>query len=49
LLEADAALSADIAAVFVVTLPLNLGLVTAAVVGVLGGMVAEGVAERRWT
>lgn len=43
-----AALSAGIA-VFVATLPLNLGLITAAVFGVLGGMVAEGVAERRWT
>jgi predicted branched-subunit amino acid permease len=44
-----AALCTGLAAVFVVTLPLNLGLMTAAVVGVLGGMVAEGVAERRWT
>jgi 4-azaleucine resistance transporter AzlC len=43
-----AALSAGIAAVFVTTLPLNLGLITAAVVGVLGGLVVEDVAERRW-
>jgi 4-azaleucine resistance transporter AzlC len=43
-----AALSAGIAAVVVATLPLNLGLITAAVVGVLGGLVAEGVAESRW-
>jgi 4-azaleucine resistance transporter AzlC len=43
-----AALSAGIAAVFVTTLPLNLSLITAAVVGVLGGLVVEDVAERRW-
>ena len=42
-----AALGAGLAAVFAAALPLNLGLVTAAVVGVLGGMAAEGVAERR--
>ena len=42
-----AALSAGVAAVFVSSLPLNLGLITAAVVGVLGGLIAEGVAERR--
>lgn len=44
---AAAALSAGITAVFVATLPMNLGLITAAVVGILGGLVAEGVAERR--
>jgi 4-azaleucine resistance transporter AzlC len=43
-----AALSAGIAAVFLAALPLNLGLITAAVVGVLGGLIAEGVSERRW-
>jgi hypothetical protein len=28
-------------------MPLNIGLITAALVGVLGGLVAESVAERR--
>jgi 4-azaleucine resistance transporter AzlC len=42
-----AAISAGVAAVFAVALPLNLGLITAALVGVLGGLVAETVAERR--
>jgi len=41
-----AALLAGVAAVFA-ALPLNLGLVTAAAVGVLGGLVTQGVAERR--
>ena len=43
---AAAALSAGVAAVFAAALPLNLGLITAALVGVLGGLVAENVAER---
>ena len=38
---------AGLAAVFAAALPMNLGLITAAAVGVLGGMAAEGVAERR--
>lgn len=42
-----AALSAGGAAVLAATLPLNLGLITAASVGVLGGLFAESVAERR--
>ena len=42
-----AALSAGAAAVFAAAMPLNLGLITAALVGVLGGLVAESVAERR--
>jgi 4-azaleucine resistance transporter AzlC len=42
-----AAISAGVAAVFAAALPLNLGLITAALVGVLGGLVAETVAERR--
>jgi 4-azaleucine resistance transporter AzlC len=42
-----AAISAGLAAVFAAALPLNLGLITAALVGVLGGLVAETVAERR--
>ena len=42
-----AALSAGVAAVFAAALPLNLGHLTAALVGVVGGMVAENVAERR--
>jgi 4-azaleucine resistance transporter AzlC len=41
-----AALSAGGAAVLAATLPLNLGLITAASVGVLGGLFAENVAER---
>jgi 4-azaleucine resistance transporter AzlC len=41
-----AALSAGGAAVLAATLPLNLGLITAASVGVLGGLFAESVAER---
>jgi branched chain amino acid efflux pump len=42
-----AALLAGVAAVFAAVLPLNLGLVTAAAVGVLGGLVTQGVTERR--
>jgi 4-azaleucine resistance transporter AzlC len=42
-----AALSAGVAAVFAAALPLHLGLIAAAVVGVLGGLVAESVTERR--
>jgi 4-azaleucine resistance transporter AzlC len=42
-----AALSAGVAAVFCAALPLNLGLISAAIVGVLGGLVAETVIERR--
>jgi len=44
---AAAALSAGVAAVFAAALPLNLGLIAAASVGVLGGSFAESVAERR--
>jgi 4-azaleucine resistance transporter AzlC len=44
---AAAALSAGVAAVFAAALPLNLGLITAALFGVVGGLVAENVAERR--
>lgn len=44
---AAAALSAGVAALFVAVLPLNLGLIAAALVGVLGGLVAEKVVERR--
>ena len=43
---AAAAISAGVAAVLAAALPLNLGLITAALVGVLGGLVAENVAER---
>jgi 4-azaleucine resistance transporter AzlC len=46
-MTAAAAVSAGIAAVFAAAMPLNLGLITAALVGVLGGLVAESVAERR--
>jgi branched chain amino acid efflux pump len=42
-----AAFWAGLAAVFAAVLPLNLGLITAAVIGVLGGMATEEVAERR--
>jgi len=41
-----AALSAGVAAVFCAALPLNLGLIVAALVGILGGLVAETVTER---
>lgn len=44
-----AALSAGAAAVFASAMPLNLGLLAAALVGVLGGLFAESVAERRGT
>jgi hypothetical protein len=40
-LTATAALSAGGTAVFVAAMPLNLGLITAALVGVLGGLVAR--------
>jgi 4-azaleucine resistance transporter AzlC len=41
-----AALSAGVAAVFAAALPLNLGLIGAALVGVLGGLAMETLAER---
>jgi predicted branched-subunit amino acid permease len=41
-----AAISAGVAAVFAAAAPLNLGLIAAALVGVLGGLVAEIVPER---
>jgi len=41
-----AALCAGVAAIFAAALPLNLGLITAALAGVLGGLVAENVIER---
>jgi hypothetical protein len=44
---AVAALLARGTAVLVAAMPLNLGLITVALVGVLGGLGAEGVAERR--
>ena len=43
---AAAALSAGVAAVLAAALPLNLGLISAALFGVVGGLVAESVAER---
>ena len=43
---AAAALSAGVAAVLAAALPLNLGLITAALFGVVGGLVAQNVAER---
>jgi branched chain amino acid efflux pump len=42
-----AALAAGVTAMFAAVMPLNLGLITAALVGVLGGLLAESVAERR--
>jgi 4-azaleucine resistance transporter AzlC len=42
-----AAISAGVAAVFAAAMPLNLGLITAALVGIVGGLVTESVAERR--
>jgi 4-azaleucine resistance transporter AzlC len=42
-----AALSAGVAALFVAALPLNLGLIAAALVGVVGGLAVESIAERR--
>ena len=42
-----AAISAGVAAIFFAALPLNLGLISAALVGVLGGLVAETVIEVR--
>jgi 4-azaleucine resistance transporter AzlC len=44
---AAAALSAGVTAVFAAALPLNLGLITAALAGVVGGLVMENVTERR--
>ena len=41
-----AALTAGVTAVFAAALPPNLGLIAAALVGVLGGLVAENVIER---
>ncbi len=46
-LTAVAALSAGATAVLAAAMPLNLGLITAALVGVLGGLVAENLAGRR--
>jgi 4-azaleucine resistance transporter AzlC len=45
-LTGTAAISAGAASVFCAALPLNLGLIAAALVGVLGGLVAERLAER---
>ena len=42
-----AALSVGVAAMFAAVMPLNLGLIAAALVGVVGGLVAESVTERR--
>jgi 4-azaleucine resistance transporter AzlC len=44
---AAAALLAGAAAVFAAAMPLNLGLITAALAGVLGGLLTESVTERR--
>jgi 4-azaleucine resistance transporter AzlC len=44
---AAAALSAGGTALFAAAMPLNLGLITAALVGVLGGLVADSVSEGR--
>jgi 4-azaleucine resistance transporter AzlC len=41
-----AALTAGVAALFAAALPLNLGLITAALVGVLGGLVVETLSEK---
>ena len=46
-MTAAAAISAGGTAVFAAAMPLNLGLITAALVGVLGGLLAESVTERR--
>jgi len=46
-MTATAALSAGAAAVLAAAMPLNLGLITAALAGVAGGLIAEGVAGRR--
>ena len=46
-MTAAAALSAGGTAVFAAAMPLNLGLITAALVGVLGGLAAESMMERR--
>jgi predicted branched-subunit amino acid permease len=42
-----AALTAGVAAAFAAALPLNLGLIGAALVGVLGGLAMEALTERR--
>ena len=42
-----AALSAGVVAVFAAALPLNLGLITASLAGVLGGLLVEGAVQRR--
>ena len=42
-----AALLAGLAAAFAAALPMNLGLTTAAVIGILGGLAAEWLAKRR--
>ena len=42
-----AALFAGVTALFAASMPLNLGLISAALAGVLGGLVAEGLIERR--
>jgi hypothetical protein len=41
-----ASLAAGVAAIFAAALPLNLGLIGAALIGVLGGMAMEALAER---
>jgi 4-azaleucine resistance transporter AzlC len=46
-MTATAALSAGATAVLAAAMPLNLGLITAALAGVAGGLVAENVAGRR--
>jgi 4-azaleucine resistance transporter AzlC len=46
-MTATAALSAGGTAMFVAAMPLNLGLITAALAGVVGGLIAESVAGRR--
>jgi 4-azaleucine resistance transporter AzlC len=46
-MTAAAALLAGGTAVFAAAMPLNLGLITAALVGVMGGLLAESVTERR--
>jgi predicted branched-subunit amino acid permease len=46
-MTATAALSAGATAVLAAAMPLNLGLITAALAGVLGGLVAENVIARR--
>lgn len=43
-----ASLSAGVAAILCAVLPLNLGLITAALVGVIGGLLAETASGRSW-